>query len=290
MPVYEKIWVLAKSLCLLVFYKVVWRRGSGNYKSGQGRTDVVVSLTTYGQRLLSVHLTVRSLLRQSVPPSSIYLWLYKGDIPREGLPRALKALEREGLRIRVVEENLRSYKKIVHTYEISETMGWRYLVTADDDVYYPKWWLEGILAKAEQNPEFVWCYRGHVVKFTDNGALKPYKNWALADRQRVSSNNLLPVGVSGICYPIEALKGVNERSHFLSLAPTADDLWLKCVTTSNGYEARLVKSQSIHFVPVVISLRPPEKGLEKVNVLEDGNTRTLRLLMQHFDFGPEDFV
>jgi hypothetical protein len=52
----------------------------------------------------------------------------------------------------------------------------------------------------------------------------------------------------------------------------------------------LVTDQSIHFVPVVTSLRPPEKGLERVNVLEDGNTKTLTLLMKHFGFGPEDFV
>lgn len=290
MPMHEKIWVLFKSLCLLVFYKLFYVMGNGRSWSGEKRADVVVSLTTYGRRLSSVHLTVCSLLRQSVSPSSIYLWLYQGDIPQQGLPAALKALEKKGLRIRVVGENLRSYKKIVHTLELEETRGCRFVVTADDDVYYPKWWLERLLETAESNPDFVWCYRGHIIEFSDNGELKPYRKWSLADRQCVCDNNLLPVGVSGVCYPVESLKGVNDRDSFLSLAPTADDLWLKCVTTSNGYSARLVEAQSIHFVPVVTSLRPPEKGLEKVNVLEDGNTRTLSLLMRHFGFGPEDFV
>ncbi|MDL0430161.1 glycosyltransferase [Marinobacter sp. TBZ242] len=290
MPLHEKVWVLAKSLWLFVFYKFFHVMGKGDSWSAEKRDDVVVSLTTYGRRLSSVHLTVYSLLRQSVCPSSIYLWLYQGDIPKEGLPAALKALEKKGLTIRIVGENLRSYKKIVHTFELAETRGCRFVVTADDDVYYPKWWLERLLEKAESNPDFVWCYRGHIIEFVGNGELKPYREWALADRQRVCGNNLLPVGVSGVCYPIESLKGVNDRDRFLSLAPTADDLWLKCVTTSNGYSARLVKDQSVHFVPVVTSLRPPEKGLEKVNVLEDGNTRTLSLLMRHFGFGSEDFV
>lgn len=287
---YEKLWVLAKSLCLLAFYKVIGRLDYAKYQSGNERNDVVVSLTTYGRRLSSVHLTVQSLLHQSVRPSAIYLWLYQGDIPQEGLPAALKALESKGLGIRIIEENLRSYKKIVHTFELAETGECRFVVTADDDVYYPRWWLERLLVSAESEPKSVWAYRGHVIEFMDDGELKPYRNWALADRQGVSGNNLLPVGVSGICYPIESLKGVNDRESFMSLAPTADDLWLKCVTTSNGYSARLVINQSVHFVPVVTSLRPPEKGLERVNVLEDGNTRTLRVLMKHFDFGPGDFV
>jgi len=290
MSMYKKIWVLAKSLCLLVFYKAIGRLEYGRHQSINQRNDVVVSLTTYGRRLSAVHLTVRSLLRQSVRPSTIYLWLYQGDIPAEGVPSELKKLERKGLRIRVIDENLRSYKKIVHTFELVESMGWRFVVTADDDVYYPRFWLESLLVNAASDPNSVWCYRGHVVEFMDNGELTPYRNWTIADRQGVSGNNLLPVGVSGICYPIESLKGVNDRESFLSLAPTADDLWLKCVTTLNGYSARLVTDQSIHFVPVVTSLRPPEKGLERVNVLEDGNTKTLTLLMKHFGFGPEDFV
>lgn len=290
MPMYKKIWVLAKSLCLLVFYKAIGRLEYGRHQSINQRNDVVVSLTTYGRRLSAVHLTVRSLLRQSVRPSTIYLWLYQGDIPAEGVPSELKKLERKGLRIRVIDENLRSYKKIVHTFELVESMGWRFVVTADDDVYYPRFWLESLLVNAASDPNSVWCYRGHVVEFMDNGELTPYRNWTIADRQGVSGNNLLPVGVSGICYPIESLKGVNDRESFMSLAPTADDLWLKCVTTLNGYSARLVTDQSIHFVPVVTSLRPPEKGLERVNVLEDGNTKTLTLLMKHFGFGPEDFV
>lgn len=289
MPMHEKIWVLAKSLCLLIFYKV-FGEGEARHQSGKMRSDVVVSLTTYGRRLSAVHLTIYSLLRQSVRPSAVYLWLYQGDIPKEGIPSALKKLESKGLRIRVVEENLRSYKKIVHTYEHAETLKCRFVVTADDDVYYPKWWLERLLANAESDPKSVWSYRGHVIEFMPNGELKPYRNWALADRQRVSGNNLLPVGVSGVCYPIESLRGVDDRESFLSLAPTADDLWLKCVTTSNGYSAQLVADRSIHFVPVVTSLRPPEKGLEKVNVLEDGNTRTLGLLVKHFGFKPEDFA
>lgn len=289
MPLYEKLWVLVKSLSLLCFYRAVWPVMHGRTRNRASREDVVVSLTTYGERLLGVHLTLRSLLRQSVRPSAIYLWIYRGDVPEEGLPQALTDLECEGVSIRIVDENLRSYKKVVHTWELTESMGFRFLVTADDDVYYPFRWLERLLSCVDSDPGSVWCYRGHLIQFAPSGQLVPYKNWSLATRDSVSDNNLLPVGVSGICYPLEALEGVNDRQSFLALAPSADDLWLKCITTKNGYRARLAVEQSIHFVPVVRNLGRPAKGLEQENVLEDGNTRALKALMQHFGFEARDF-
>lgn len=283
-----KIMMLMRSYSCWVYYRFKLLFFFGFGFEGY-RNDIEVSLTSYGERLDSVFLTIGSLMNQSVSPASINLWLYKGDLSCGKIPKKLLKLKKKGLKIHLVDENLRSYKKIVHHYEDVDKSSVRYIVTVDDDVYYPRRWLENIVSCIEKDPEVVWCYRGRIVSFNSSYNAKDYNEWPIANRSMLKKNNLLPIGVSGVCYPVDSLLGVNDRKSFLAYAPTADDLWLKFVTTSNGYVSSLVGEKSLHFPPVINSFSLPKKGLEKENVIEGRNNKSFTALLKLFSFSSSDF-
>ena len=75
-----------------------------------GERGVVVSLTSYGERLDYVYLTVLSLMHQTMPPDRIVLWI-DFDTDPNSVPDSLKRLEPYGLDIRYGCENLKGHKK-----------------------------------------------------------------------------------------------------------------------------------------------------------------------------------
>ena len=131
----------------------------------------IVSLTSFPARLGLVHLTIESIFRQSEPPGAVYLWLYDGEISRSELPLAIRRLERRGLRIEFVPENLRGAKKLIYA---ARALPERTLVTADDDLLYPRNWLQRLTAASLVTPETVICHRGHTIKRRANGSFERY--------------------------------------------------------------------------------------------------------------------
>ena len=97
---------------------------------------IIVSLTSYPQRIDIVYKVIDSLLRQSLKPDVVVLWLARDEFPRQeqSLPRELRRYIKFGLTIRWCE-NLRSYKKLIPSLKAypSDT-----IVTADDDILYPE--------------------------------------------------------------------------------------------------------------------------------------------------------
>jgi len=71
---------------------------------------LVVSLTSYPPRFGTLPLTLRSLLRQTVKPDHLILWIAPADFPL--LPRSVTGLQACGLDLRVTED-IKSYKKII---------------------------------------------------------------------------------------------------------------------------------------------------------------------------------
>ena len=69
--------------------------------------EVVVSLTSFPPRFSTLHLTLRTLLNQSVSPDRIVLWIAHQDMAL--LPRKVLALQTQGIEIRPCDD-LRSFK------------------------------------------------------------------------------------------------------------------------------------------------------------------------------------
>jgi hypothetical protein len=178
-----------------------------------------------------LHLTLQSLLDQTVRPDAVVLWIAENEVAQ--LPARVRALEAHGLLIRECAD-LRSYKKLIFALaEFPEA----YIATADDDVFYEPQWLETMVKAAETNERVVICHRANrVVEGTDG--LAPYRDWPLDvqdDAARKPSIDLLPTGIGGILYPPDCFSGeVTKRELFEELCPTADDLWFYWMARKAG--------------------------------------------------------
>ena len=241
---------------------------------GSSESDApLISLTTYGTRVLTVHLAIESIVRGSVPPWRIILWVERRDLDI-GIPKSLQRLKDRGLEIRPVD-GLGPHSKYFHALRIADFTG-RALVTADDDVIYPETWLHGLLAAHEADPDAVVCYRARRMTLDTSGTeteIGRYETWPLVQDARRSPRNFV-TGVSGAVYPKQFIKALISRgTDFAEQAPRADDVWLSQTALHNGIDIRVVDGRSVDFT----SIRGAQSvGLKHSNVANAANDQQVR--------------
>lgn len=197
---------------------------------------LVITLTSYPPRFGSLALTLQSLLNQSVRADDVVLWLHAPDVAK--LPRAVKRLQREGLRIAACERDWRSYKKIVPALLGEPDTIW---VTVDDDVYYPRHWLASLVAGHRADPAAVICGRAHLPRFDAAGGLLPYGRWIKQTPLGGDDDPLFFTGIGGVLYPPRCLHpDATDAWRFSALSPDADDIWLNWMVRLQGTRIRRV--------------------------------------------------
>lgn len=117
-------------------------------------SEIIISLTSFPARIATLHLVIKSLLKQTVLPEKITLWLSKEEFPdeMENLPQNLISLCKNGLEIFFVPDNLRSHKKYFYAFEKYQNMR---IVTFDDDLIYGDDTLERLLKINQAFPQSV---------------------------------------------------------------------------------------------------------------------------------------
>lgn len=216
------------------------RRGRGELV---GTHPVVVSLTSYGDRVADVAIAIESIGRGSVRPSRLILWIDDGDI-LANLPLSLRQQQQRGLEI-LPTLDYGPHKKYF-PYAVSMSEHQLPLVTADDDVIYPRHWLRNLTSAFEQVPDAITCYRANVVQLERDG-VAPYSSWPRCRTARASCTHFA-TGVSGVMYPPAMLDELAQRgTAFEHTAPRADDVWLHWVALRTNRTVRQVSPQPQHF-------------------------------------------
>lgn len=208
-----------------------------------GDAAVIVSLTTVGARLDTVAYTIESIASGRVRPCRLILWLDDPEAFAQR-PASLRRLEERGLEVGLTE-NLGPHTKYFPTLSTALSDGLP-LVTADDDILYPRRWLSDLLAAAELNPGTVNCYRASVIAL-DGDAIAPYDSWPRC-KDTSASVTRFATGVSGVFYPMTMVAELHRRDKgFCNTAPRADDLWLHWVALRSGTAVRQISSTPRHF-------------------------------------------
>ncbi|MBK4216366.1 glycosyltransferase family 2 protein [Paracoccus caeni] len=231
---------------------------------------LIVSLTSYSARFGTLALTLRGLLGQTVRPDRVILWLDEGDETR--LPEDVRALD--GLEIATCP-NWRSYKKIVPTLLAHPSA---YIVTADDDVYYPAEWLAGLVDAAASGAA-VACHRAHRVALNAAGQPAPYGEWAHNIDAPERSGLIFLTGVSGVIYtPGVFHADVTRDDLFTSLAPRSDDVWLYWMHRLNGVEAQKIGGRA----RILEWEGSQAQSLRSENLHGTGNDQAVAALLAHY--------
>jgi hypothetical protein len=198
--------------------------------SAHGRKrEVIVSLTSYPARFATLHLTLKSLLLQSVSPDMVVLWIAHQD--EKKLPTGVRKLTSAGLHIMLCDD-LKSFKKIIPALTLFPGAD---IVTADDDVYYWRDWLKELLEASNRHPGDVIAHRTHRIVLDDEGRPRPYREWLLNIKCIDPDPLNFATGTGGVLYPSGCFHpDVLDINRFMSLCPAADDVWLYWMVRRNG--------------------------------------------------------
>jgi hypothetical protein len=228
------------------------------------QSGVVVSLTSYGHRLNTVHLTLESIAAGSVLPSRLILWVDTEEAFSNPSTQLKRLIER-GLELRM-SHNFGPHTKYYPYLLTTESFACP-LVTADDDQLYSRWWLEGLVRSYGQNPASISCYRAHRIQMSE-GRMSAYESWKPC-RTTTSSYLHFATGVSGVIYPPSFLKHLKAAgSEFLTLCPKQDDAWLHVQALRAHMPIRQIYSRPLRF-PIIPGSQ--SDGLFHTNVLLEQN-------------------
>ncbi len=229
----------------------------------------VLCLTSYGERLRSVHLAIESIATGSSLPSRLILWVDTCealDHPVPGLARLVK----RGLEIRLTSNYgpHTKYFPYVQSTDLFEMP----LVTADDDLLYNEWWLADLIAANKTFPHVVNCFRAHRIGVAD-GRIAPYQTWKRCHSTEPSALHFA-TGVSGCIYPPSLLDALKRAgTEFIDICPKADDVWLHANALRAEIPVRQVRSRPLRF-PFVPGTQ--KSGLYHENVLLSRNDEQIQ--------------
>jgi len=273
------VWYLLKyylNFTVPIYYRITKRKEQQSVRKYTNKI-VIVSFTTFPARMKTLPVVIESLLRQTVKPDRIILWLADTQYPdKEKVTALLKPFISQGLEVKYCDD-LRSHKKYYYSMKNNPEA---IVVTVDDDIIYPEDMLEKLLKAHKIYPNCIVANRVHRMKFNNNGPL-PYSKWDTKICKSAKPDlALCPTGCGGVLYPPHSLdQRVFDKKVFKNICIYADDLWLKCMSFMKGTQIVLSESD----IPEIIDVIGNKKnGLAKVNVEQDLNTTQLNNITKYY--------
>lgn len=203
----------------------------------------VLSITTHGDRLEKVFYTIESIGDGYKKPSRIILWI----CDKEKLmapPESLLRLKTRGLEI-CFSEDYGPHTKY-YPYVKDEKNFNKPLVTADDDVTYPKSWLRNLLNAYKGDQSVIHCYSARRMDLCKI-YFAPYSEWEICSDTCPSHVNFI-ISVSGVIYPPEFLKYLKLKGDsFSSCCPKADDIWITVNALRSGFKIAQIDKEPAHY-------------------------------------------
>lgn len=217
------------------------------------KQQVIVSLTSFPAAISYAIQAIQSILKGSVLPDKIVLYLTFAQFKEKGIPQTLLDLSESNplFEIRDYNQDIRSYRKLIPALlDFPDAI----IVTIDDDVTYHKNMLRDLLRLHTQFPKAVLAHRAKKIK---PGC--PYKQWRKYRWyhflfKKIHRDYLnIQTGVGGVLYPPRSLKAEMLNTElFTQMAPTTDDIWFWAAGVANDYPV----------IPVPFGHNKP-KGLKK---------------------------
>ncbi len=196
---------------------------------------LIVSLTSYPPRFSTLALSLKCLLTQNIAPDKVVLWIARGDFDQ--LPDEVLALQEQGLEIALTRD-VKSYKKIIPALRAHPDS---FILTADDDVYYPSGWLGELVAGYDPSRQEIPAQRVHRIVTDAAGEPVPYMKWEFDVKAGPAHPRNVATGVGGVLYPPGSLHpDVLSETTFKNLCPSSDDLWLYFMARRAGWQVRKI--------------------------------------------------
>ncbi|MCL2520537.1 MAG: glycosyltransferase family 2 protein [Spirochaetaceae bacterium] len=245
--------------------------------------EVVVSLTSYGRRIYDVHLTIESIMQQSLKPNKIVLWL-GNDVKDKPLPIVLQRQQKRGLEVRYVKD-IKSYTKLIPALKAFPQAT---IITIDDDCWYHYYLLENLINEHKISPNLILATRVHRIALENNNALQKYNSWEQCYSGFDVSPLNFPTGVGGVLYPAHCFNDeVFNEEVFTKICPHADDVWFKAMALLNDTLSKNIITYSggggQNCMSYLDNNDSQEQGLYKINIKRNLNDIQLKAVFDRYN-------
>ena len=247
------------------------------------KQKIIISLTSFPKAIPYAVEAIRSILRGSLLPDKIVLYLDSQKFPNRIIPNELEILKKETplFEVRFESSEIRSYKKLIPALKDFPN---DVIVTIDDDIYYPKNLLRDLIRLHNLIPHAIIAHRVRRIKLN-----KPYSKWRKYKWynfifKRYHFDHLaMQTGVGGVLYPPNSLdEDMLDPELFMKLAPTNDDIWFWAAAVSKGtYVVPIPNGRNI----VKEVGKPDNLALKTIN-LKSGDDRNREALDKILNYYP----
>lgn len=273
----HKIWIFFKMIWSYLSYLPYYLYKPVLNKKNNNKEKIIVSFTTYPARLKCLLLVVGSIVRQTLKPNEIVLYLSKEQFENLNHP-IFKSIQKQGVKINLIDDDLRSHKKYFYAMQEYEN---DIIITIDDDIIYDRHLIRDLYKSYLRHPNAVSARRVHKIKFGENKKVLPYSKWDYDTKELrdIESTKLVATGCGGILYPPHVLhKDWKDIEGIKKTCICADDLWLKIMEILNNKPVVLAKSKNYKLKHV---WGTNLNGLAVNNVQKDGNDTQLKKICEY---------
>jgi len=242
--------------------------------------DIIVSLTTFGNRINDVYLAIESIGSQTMKPSKVILWLDEDVFDDRNIPITLKNLQKRGLIVDYCKD-IKAYTKLIPTLK---KYGQNIIITIDDDVIYNRDLIEVLYRNYLNDPDVIYCGIAKRMEIIDN-TLSSYNLWEKNnDNTFIPSKTNFALGVGGVLYfPGCFHEDFLDEDRFMNLTPYADDIWYKIMSLLKGVNVKSVGNQfskNSLLIPLEIA---QEDSLSIINVVNKKNDEQLSKVFEKYN-------
>lgn len=238
---------------------------------------IIVSLTSFPKRIDTVWLTIETLLRQTVKPDAIILWLADSQFDGiDSLPQELLNLQSRGLTIRFCDD-LQSHKKY---YYVMQENPEDIVVLVDDDMFYPRDTISKLLAMHKKYPQDICTMTAQYIDMDFYSVPSRWRNPKLDEKIEHSEQLQVFTGSGSLYPPYSFDKHVFNKELILKLCPYADDLWLTYMANRNG--TKITMETPWRAFPVTI-YSTNEGSLWYINAEAGKNDEQWQAILNHFE-------
>ncbi|MGI9558223.1 MAG: hypothetical protein ACR2NQ_00955 [Thermodesulfobacteriota bacterium] len=255
----------------------------GGLNTSPREQKIVVSMTSIPPRLSLIHLAIESIMRQTVKPDRIVLWLSKeykkpefGGFDWQNLPASLTNLESRGLEITFTKDIGPFQKLIPSLKRFPDDI----VITMDDDVFYDSDTIDKLYkAYLENGVDCLYCKRSRIFTMSSARSFAPYEGWQTSFSSADNDRGLFYESSGGGLYPPHIFdEEVFREDIFSSLTPNNDDIWVNAMVLRRGKTVFQVETRDAY------RLRNESRfSLVSKNVAQDENAPQLKAVFDHYN-------
>lgn len=231
--------------------------------SKRRQEEIIISLTSFEPRLPHIARTLNTLLRQSVKPNRIIVWL---SCDLSSVPDEVIVYTKRGVEFRHVPLDLKGHKK--YFYAMQEFPN-SLIITVDDDIIYSCDLIASLLKTHKKYPKAIVGRRVHLISM-DHGKPAAYEHWQYEIQTlKRPSYMLFCTGSGGVLYPPGSLnESVLNSNAIQTLCLCGDDIWLKYMSLLNGTKTVWAEN---HCLPLIQAPNSQAVSLSTENVIGKRN-------------------